>query len=107
MRTTVQTLIAACLLLAGASCTNDTDESPPPGDSTSVAMVVLDVAGMDCPGCADRTRATLKALKGVVSAEVTLSPPEALVRYRIGEVTAEQMIGAIKKLGYDAKVKPQ
>lgn len=44
----------------------------------------------------------LEGLPGVEKARVTFQPPEARVTYDPTRVTVEQMIEAIRQVGYDA-----
>ncbi len=48
-------------------------------------------------------RSALTKLKGVKSADVVIG--RATVKIEKGKVTAEQLIEAVKKAGYSAKVK--
>lgn len=49
-------------------------------------------------------RSALKKVKGVVDAEVAL-PNKADVKVQKGKVTSDQLIEAVKKAGYTAKLK--
>lgn len=71
-------------------------------DGGEPSLVVLEMIGMTCTGCTTRIRATLLALDGVVSAEVTLSPAEARVEYWPEEVTIQDMVDAVARIGYEA-----
>lgn len=62
----------------------------------------LRVAGMTCGGCAIATRKVLARLAGVRKAEVSYERREAIVTYDPGKVTIEQMVAAVKTLGYTA-----
>lgn len=44
----------------------------------------------------------LEGLSGVDKAAVTFRPPEARVSYDPGRVTVEQMVEAIRRVGFDA-----
>ncbi|WP_348658980.1 heavy metal translocating P-type ATPase [Heyndrickxia faecalis] len=65
----------------------------------------LNIIGMTCAACANRVERALKKTPGVVSAAVNLATETASVTYLPGQASAEQMIAAVKKAGYDAKVK--
>ncbi|MGQ0712324.1 MAG: metal-binding (seleno)protein [Gemmatimonadaceae bacterium] len=66
--------------------------------------VTLNVTGMTCGGCAIATRKVLERLEGVKEAEVSYEDQRAVVTYDPDRVTVEQMIAAVKKLGYTATV---
>lgn len=70
-------------------------------DSASVA---LDVRGMTCGGCAIATRKVLQRLAGVRKVDVSYDKHLATIVYDPTRVTVEQMIAAVKKLGYTATV---
>nr|WP_017554794.1 heavy metal translocating P-type ATPase [Heyndrickxia coagulans] len=65
----------------------------------------LNIMGMTCAACANRVERALKKIPGVVRAAVNLATETASVTYLPGQASAEQMIAAVKKAGYDAKVK--
>ncbi|UYM82970.1 heavy metal translocating P-type ATPase [Heyndrickxia coagulans] len=65
----------------------------------------LNIMGMTCAACANRVERALKKIPGVVSAAVNLATETASVTYLPGQASAEQMIVAVKKAGYDAKIK--
>lgn len=65
----------------------------------------LNIMGMTCAACANRVERALKKTPGVVRAAVNLATETASVTYLPGQASAEQMIAAVKKAGYDAKVK--
>lgn len=66
--------------------------------------VRLTVEGMTCGGCTISTKKVLTRLTGVAKAEVSYEKKEAIVTYDPAKVTVEQMIAAIKTLGYTATV---
>jgi len=49
----------------------------------------------------------LEGLKGVNRADVSLKTKEAVVAYDTAQVTVEQMIVAVERLGFRATRKPQ
>lgn len=112
MRVQRRRLVQVVVLLAAgvfAGCSG-TDVADPDGgdvdlrDGGEPTVVVLQITGMTCTGCTVRIRAALVALDGVVDAVVTLSPAEARVEYWPDLVTTEQMIDAVRRLGYEAAV---
>ena len=66
--------------------------------------VTLAVKGMTCGGCVLGTRKVLTRLPGVAKADVSYEKGTAVVTYDPTKVTVEQMIAAIKTLGYTATV---
>jgi copper chaperone CopZ len=59
---------------------------------------------MTCGGCTLATRKVLTRLPGVVRADVTYDPQQAVVTYDPAKVTVAQMIAAVKTLNYTATV---
>jgi copper chaperone CopZ len=83
--------------------------SPPPSRSPrpdSLSQVTFRVEGMTCGGCIIATRTVLTRLPGVMRAEVTYEPQQAVVTYDPAKVTVAQMIAAIRRLNYTATVIP-
>jgi mercuric transport protein len=64
--------------------------------------VTLRIEGMTCGGCAIATRKVLARLPGVSRVEVSYEQQQALVTYDPVKVTADQMIAAVRTLGYRA-----
>jgi heavy metal translocating P-type ATPase len=67
-------------------------------------IMTLDLFGMNCASCVAKVEKALKELKGVISAGVNLASEQARIEILEGETTAQQLIGAVRKAGYDAKV---
>ena len=71
-----------------------------PNDSSGVTQHFrLSVAGMSCAGCVASVEKVLKAVPGVQDAEVNFAEHTANVS---GEVTAQILIEAVVKAGYEA-----
>ncbi|ODT04563.1 MAG: hypothetical protein ABS52_04660 [Gemmatimonadetes bacterium SCN 70-22] len=66
--------------------------------------VTLAVKGMTCAGCVLGTQKVLTRLPGVAKADVSYEKGTAVVTYDPAKVTVEQMIAAIKTLGYTASI---
>ncbi|MGQ0814983.1 MAG: metal-binding (seleno)protein [Gemmatimonadota bacterium] len=66
--------------------------------------VILKIEGMTCGGCAIAARKIIEKLAGVTKAEVSYETKQALVTHDPAKVTIEQIIAAVKKLGYTAEV---
>lgn len=61
----------------------------------------FDVAGMTCAACATRVEKRLNRLDGVVTAHVNLALETVSVEYDAHTVNENEMIDAIKKIGYN------
>lgn len=70
-----------------------------------LARVEFAVQGMTCGGCAVGTRAVLKKLDGVQDADANYEQSTAWAVYDPKTVTPEQMMNAIRELGYTPAVK--
>ncbi|WP_010530267.1 heavy metal translocating P-type ATPase [Lentibacillus jeotgali] len=65
----------------------------------------FDVYGMTCAACSNRIEKVLNKQSGVKLANVNLATESAAVEYNPGLMEADDIIGRIRKLGYDADVK--
>lgn len=72
--------------------------------AAGLAKATFDVKGMTCGGCVIGVRKVLTRLDGVTKADVSYERRRAVVTYDPAKVTVEQMIDAIKTLGYKAAV---
>jgi mercuric transport protein len=97
-------LLAAPYVLPYVLAGQETDARSTPGE---LRQVVLDVEGMTCPVCPVTVRKSLTALNGVVGVEVTLEPPEAIVRYDPAKVSVEDFLQATKDAGYTSSIKQE
>lgn len=68
------------------------------------AQVTLHIDGMTCASCSVAVRTALRRLEGVRRAEVNVEEKRARVTYEPQRVTPEQMVQAIERLGYRARV---
>jgi copper chaperone len=64
--------------------------------------VTIRVEGMSCGGCVRNVTGVLKALPGVIDAEVSLDSAQARVSYDPAYVSVEQMREAIEEAGFDS-----
>ena len=62
--------------------------------------VTLNVKGMTCGHCVMAVKKSLEAVEGVLSAEVTLAPPRALVTYDPSRASIERLTNATGNEGY-------
>ena len=72
--------------------------------ATNTKTVALKLSGLTCGGCVRNITKKLKGIKGVLTAKVTLKPMRAVVSYNTKKCNPKQMIKAIKKSGYGAKM---
>ncbi len=72
--------------------------------ATGVQRAVLHVEGMTCASCAVAIRTALTRLSGVESAEVKVAEKQAIVLYHPAQVRPPQLVEAVNKLGYVARL---
>ncbi len=77
------------------------DHATPAADPKTVRFKV---EGMTCGGCVIGVRKVLTRLDGVSKADASYEKREAVVTYDPTKVTIQQMIAAIKTLGYTATI---
>lgn len=61
--------------------------------------------GMTCAACSNRIEKVLNRTDGVTSANVNLTTENAVVSYNPNEVSVEDLIQKVQKIGYDAQPK--
>lgn len=61
----------------------------------------LNINGMTCSGCVASVTRVLKAVPGVASAEVTLTPGRAAIQFDSARTSASQLKAAVEDAGYD------
>ncbi len=71
--------------------------------ATAAAVIDLPISGMTCAACAARIEKTLNRLPEVKAA-VNFATEKAHIEYQAGQVTPEQLTGAVRKAGYDAQL---
>ena len=64
----------------------------------TITQKQYDISGMHCKSCVTKITNALEELDAVESAEVTLSPPKAVVRLR-GEIDDDRLNSAVEKAG--------
>lgn len=67
--------------------------------------LVLQLGNVSCPVCAEQVGAMLKKMKGVEDAQVFFNTSKAKVSYNPEQVTVDEMIKAVEKLGYSARAR--
>lgn len=63
---------------------------------------LIKIGGMSCGGCVKSITGVLTALPGVVRAEVSLEPAQAVVEFDAEEVDRAELVEAIENAGFDA-----
>lgn len=69
-----------------------------------MANAKLHVTGMHCNNCQSKVEQALKAIPGVYTAIVDLADGACEVDFNDDAVTASQLLIAVRKAGYDAKL---
>ena len=69
-----------------------------------MANVKLRVTGMTCGHCQAKVEKALKGVSGVYSAVIDLPDGEAEVDFEDDTVTTQELVAAIVKAGYGARV---
>ena len=69
-----------------------------------MANVKLRITGMTCGHCQAKVEKALKSVNGVYTAVIDLPDGEAEVDFDDDSVTTDQLVAAITKVGYGAKV---
>jgi len=69
-----------------------------------MANIKLRVTGMTCGHCQAKVEKALKGVTGVYSAIVDLTDGEAEIDFDDDHVTTEQLLTAVTKAGYSAKI---
>lgn len=86
-------LSSAALLLSAA------------GACAAERTAAIKVYGMDCPSCASGLAGSLKSLKGVKTADVSIEKSQATVVYEDTQVTPEALKKRIEENGYSTTPK--
>lgn len=66
-----------------------------------MSEIRLNITGMTCEHCVRAVTKALKAVPGVIDAEVTLQPGQAIVH---GEAALSELIAAVTTEGYSAEM---
>lgn len=69
-----------------------------------MANVKLRVTGMTCGHCQAKVEQALKGVSGVYSAVVDLQDGEAEVDFNDDAVTTTQLVAAVERAGYSARL---
>jgi copper chaperone CopZ len=93
----------ACKFAAGARRIKLT-RVPRRATEAAMANVKLRVTGMSCGHCQLTVEQALKGVKGVYTAIVDLTDGEAEVDFNDDEVTPAQLVAAVERAGYGARL---
>ena len=69
-----------------------------------MANIKLRVTGMTCGHCQAKVATALKGVSGVYTAIVDLPDGEAEIDFDDDRVTTQQLVAAVAKAGYNAKI---
>ncbi|WP_173916889.1 heavy metal translocating P-type ATPase [Halobacillus sp. Marseille-Q1614] len=68
-------------------------------------QVELDIHGMTCSACSTRIQKVLNKMNGIENATVNLTTETGYVEYQPDQVSIDDIIEKVKKLGYEAVIK--
>jgi Cu+-exporting ATPase len=74
------------------------------GYGVATEKVKLDIEGMTCAACSTRIEKALNRMEGVTQAAVNLATNSAVIEYKEGTVSSEDILEKIKKLGYKGRI---
>ena len=63
----------------------------------------LRASDLNCPSCVNKIETALKAVDGVIDAEVKFATGRILVQYDPSTAAMEDLVGAVRSAGYTAK----
>ncbi len=72
------------------------------GYDLAAEQTVLAIEGMHCASCVSKIERSMRALPGVVEAEVNLATAQARVAYMPGVVERSDLVAAVERAGYSA-----
>lgn len=104
IRTFAITSILMAAVLAVLVGFGTSDLSAEDSESSQVVTSTFHVSGMTCGGCEVGVRRVVTKLEGVESVEASYEEEQAVVTYNQDKVTPEQIVEAIKTLGYEAEL---
>jgi copper chaperone CopZ len=102
----IAAFVATMACNAGASGTSVTTTSSAQARTTEaeskadVRQVMIPVEGMSCGACAARLKRGLKAVDGVVDADVSLEHASARIRYMSTKTNPDKLVAVIRELGF-------
>lgn len=85
-------------------CFVGVDTAQASNEKSESTSITIPVEGMTCASCTFTVRIAIKKLEGVIDAKVTLDPDQADVTYDASKVGPQQIVDAINKAGYKARL---
>ena len=79
---------------------------PPASDLAEPRQIVLAVSGMSCESCATSITAELRKTGAVGECEVQLATNQARLTYDASRLKTDDLLIAVRRAGYEAKVQP-
>lgn len=65
-----------------------------------MSEIILSINGMTCGGCVNSVTRVLQSVPGVHEVNVSLAPPQAVIRYDASAATPEQFARAVADAGF-------
>lgn len=96
MRRLVGIVAAAAVLVAGGRAAG--------AGGQEEATAIIQVKGLICSSCSEGVRKALSRLTGVGGVTVNIRDDTVQVRYDSTKITPRQMVEAIRKAGYEARL---
>ncbi|MBI4445428.1 MAG: heavy-metal-associated domain-containing protein [Acidobacteria bacterium] len=90
--------------LGNFSCAGFSSVKPSSIHVAELKTSIFRVEGMTCGGCAAGLRAIMKKIDGVQKVKASYEERKAIVTYNPAKIKPDQIIAAIEKLGYSAKL---
>lgn len=81
--------------------------SQPQDPSSTSAVLVLNIEGMDCRGCAKGLEATLGQLEGVKKAAVEFEESRAVIEYDVTRIDSDKLIASVDETGFTATLEDE
>jgi copper chaperone CopZ len=107
LRAAAALLLAALAGAAAAGCRSEArsgaETSPPAAGRSDMRTAVFAVQGMTCTGCEIGVERALRRVPGVVTANADYHSGTARVEYDPSRARPEDLVAAIRSLGYDAR----
>jgi Cu+-exporting ATPase len=72
-------------------------------DTINSEFFTLDIGGMTCASCVSRVERALNQIPGVEAASVNLATEQAKIRIKPGSISLADIVGLVKKTGYEAQ----
>lgn len=72
--------------------------------ASEIKSVTLKIEGMTCITCPPAVKKAISRIEGVQSVQVSFWKGVAYVQYEEGKVTVEDMIRAVERIGYKARL---